>query len=131
MPSLHARDHRLRLDSETDALNVIASGLPGCIFSLDDLHPEFFDFSNGFAGAVLQKFSNYGYRIAILKPVPEALPARAQELARDHDRHPCIRFFACADQADKTVRPVQMTGLCAQIRTVLVADDSHRDPLNM
>ena len=55
MESLLARDNGLSLNSESDALEVLSSGLRACIFYPQDLHPEFFDLSNQIAGNVLQK----------------------------------------------------------------------------
>ena len=37
--SLLASDHNLRLEDASDALDAMASGLPGCIFEEADLHP--------------------------------------------------------------------------------------------
>jgi hypothetical protein len=91
----------LRLDREADALDAIASGLPGCIFIPADLHPNFFDLSNGLAGAVFQKFANYGFRAAFVLPVDHGFGARVAELAREHRTHPLIRLFTDADEAQR------------------------------
>lgn len=99
MTSLLASDANFRLHSESDALDVLSSELPGCIFTEAELHPEFFDLANGIAGAVLQKFVNYNYRIAIVLPDAHGNGDRVDELIRDHRTHPCVRFFASEDEA--------------------------------
>ena len=73
MTSLLAHDANLQLHTEADALNIIMSGLPACILTPDDLHPEFFDLRNG---------------------------ARVDELIRDHHSHMWIRFFTTIEQAE-------------------------------
>ena len=98
MTSLLARDAGLRLDSEQDALDVMGSGLSACIFTANELHPEFFDLANGIAGGIFQKFVNYGYRIAIVLPEEHGLGPRITELAREHAQHPLIRFVT--DEAE-------------------------------
>lgn len=100
MTSLLARDSGLKLHNEADALDIIGSGLRGCILTPDDLHPDFFVLSNRIAGTVFQKFVNYNYRVAIIVGEDHEYGARVTELMRDHRRHPCIRFFSSVDEAE-------------------------------
>lgn len=93
MTSLLARDHGLSLHSENDALDILSSGMSGCVFFPEDLHPEYFDLSNQLAGNTFQKFINYGFRIAIVLPVEHGFGDRIDELIHDHRSHPCVRFF--------------------------------------
>jgi N-acetylglutamate synthase-like GNAT family acetyltransferase len=99
MKSLLASDNGLTLQSESDALDVLSSGLPACIFYPEDLHPDFFDLSNQIAGTVLQKFVNYNYRVAIVLDDDHGYGERVTELIRDHKSHPFVQFFASADEA--------------------------------
>jgi len=99
MTSLFARDHNLQLRSESDALEAMSLGLSACIFTEDELHPEFFQLRNGIAGAVFQKLINYGFRAALIVPEPQRHGARLIELMHDHASHPCIRFFASEREA--------------------------------
>ena len=96
MPSLAAKDHGLSLHTEDDVMGLIGSGLPGCIFTVEDLHPRFFDLRNGIAGALLQKLVNYHFPVAIILPEDHGFGPRVTELVRDHRRHPVIRFFTDA-----------------------------------
>jgi len=100
MSNLLASNNGLRLHGEQDALDVLSSGLAGCVFEIADLHPEFFELSNGIAGAALQKFSNYQYRVGIVLPDLSDMSVRVQELARDHAAHPFIRFFSTIEEAE-------------------------------
>ena len=100
MTSLLAAQNNLVLRSENDALNVMSSGLPGCVFTPEELHPGFFDLQNGIAGGVFQKFINYHFRIALVIPVDHGYGERINELIRDHKDHPCIRFFTTAEDAE-------------------------------
>ena len=91
--SLLASDHNLRLNDTNDALDTMALGLSGCIFEESDLHPQFFDFQNGVAGEIMQKFVNYGFRVAFVVPTGHTHGPRLDELMIDHRNHPVIRFF--------------------------------------
>lgn len=107
MSSLLAKDSNLKLHSERDALDVIASGLPGCIFTPDELHPEFFDLRNRIAGEVFQKLINYGFPIAIVISDDHGYGERVTELVRDHRRHPSIRFFTTIEAARAWLEPAE------------------------
>jgi hypothetical protein len=56
--------------SEADATDVIGStyglGIDLIVIPAERLVDDFFWLSSGLAGAVLQKFQNYGFRIAII-----------------------------------------------------------------
>ena len=100
MTSLLARDAGLKLHTEDDALDIMVSGLPGCILTPDDLHPDFFQLENGVLGATFQKFVNYGFKVALVVPDDHGFGDRVTELMRDHRGHPCIRFFPDMETAE-------------------------------
>lgn len=97
--SLMAKDHGLCLRAVSDALDVIASGLPGCIFTESDLAADFFDLRNGMAGEIFQKFVNYNFRAAFVVPAGHDHGDRVTELIRDHKRHSAVRFFGTMEEA--------------------------------
>jgi len=99
MKSLLARDNGLSLHTAGDALEVVSSGLPACIFTPAELHPEFFALENGLAGDVFQKFSNYRFRVGIVLADDHGYGERITELVRDHRRHHCVRFFPTIEEA--------------------------------
>ena len=87
-----AKQHNLKLLSANDTMDAIGSGNGPYIFTLDDLTADFFDLSNGKAGEVFQKFTNYGVRAAFVIPDNHQLGDRVTELAREHAQHPAIRI---------------------------------------
>ena len=99
MDSRLARDHGLRLERPEDALAVISSGVCPCVFTLEDLSENFFDLSNRLAGEIFQKLINYHCAVAIVVPADHGLGDRLTELAREHARHPTIRFFPTLEEA--------------------------------
>ena len=55
------------ISSVQDALDLISeAGSNRIIISKDNLHPDFFVLSTCLAGEILQKFSNYGFYLAII-----------------------------------------------------------------
>ena len=58
MQSVIASEAGIKLHTEDDVLDLIGSGLPACILSVEDLHPQFFDLRNGIAGSIFQKLVN-------------------------------------------------------------------------
>ena len=100
MNDLRAASHNLKLHGTDDALDAMSQGLSGVIYRESDLHPDFFDFKNGLAGEIMQKFVNYGFRVAFVVPTDHGYGPRLDELMRDHERHPVIRFFQDAQTAE-------------------------------
>jgi hypothetical protein len=66
----------------------------GLIVDETRLSAEFFELGSGFAGEVLQKFTNYRVRLAIVVADPAAYGSRFGELAYEHRSHASVRFFA-------------------------------------
>ncbi len=99
MNDLRAASHNLKLHDTDDALDAMSQGLPGIIYSESDLHPDFFDFKNGLAGEIMQKFVNYGFRVAFVIPADHGHGPRLDELMRDREHHGVIRFFPEAQSA--------------------------------
>jgi hypothetical protein len=52
------------------------------------------------AGELFQKFINYGLRVAIVLPDPEAFGERFSELAYEHRSHNMIRFVRSKAEAE-------------------------------
>ena len=82
----------------SDAL-VASMQRGGLIVTEADLCPEFFNLRTGLAGEVLQKFVNYGARLAIVLPDQWAHGERFSELVYEHRRHPAVRFFGSESDA--------------------------------
>lgn len=93
------KNHGLKLASVDDAMAIIGAGIDRCLFTLDDLAPDFFDLRNRLAGEVFQKFTQYGVRAAFVIPVDHGLGDRVTELAREHAKHPAIRITPTVAEA--------------------------------
>jgi hypothetical protein len=64
----------------------------GLILDEKQVGPAFFDLRTGFAGEVLQRFTNYRARLAILVADPQAYGHRFSELVYEHRSHRHVRF---------------------------------------
>jgi len=78
------------------ALSVERGGL---VLDEKDLARDFFDLKTGLAGEVLQKFTNYRTKLAVIVSNPANYGARFSELAYEHRTHPTVRFFSAEQPA--------------------------------
>lgn len=87
-------DLGLRLSRAADIPAVIGAlyGQPGLLLRDTDLGPEFLNLRAGLLGELFQKFVNYQLPVAVVVPDPARYGERFVELAREHARHPLIRF---------------------------------------
>jgi hypothetical protein len=96
-----ARALGLVIASERDGLDAVAlcgeHDTQSLLLSEQSLAPEFFVLANGLAGAAMQKWMNYGLRVAFVVADPGVYGTRVVELAREHARHPQLRFFRDRD----------------------------------
>lgn len=65
----------------------------------DALPPEFFDLSTGVAGALVQRVTQYGIRMAAVVPDPAAHSGPFQDFAREANRGATFRFFPSRAEA--------------------------------
>jgi len=84
---------KIKIASTDDAMEIIYSGLTGCVIHLDELAADFFELKNRLAGEIFQKFINYRFPLAIVIPPDHDLGQRVSELMFDHKKHPFVRFF--------------------------------------
>lgn len=91
------------IESPSDVSDALARSLErdGLVLSEAELSPAFFDLRSGFAGELMQKFVNYGARLAIVVADPSAHGERFSELAYEHRTHPNVRFFGAQAQAQE------------------------------
>lgn len=91
------------LAAEADSLDVIGAlygtGAELVVFGTDQLAPAFFELRTGLAGAILQKFQNYGLRVAILGDLgPHTAVSQAlADFARETTRRGEVLFLADAE----------------------------------
>lgn len=76
----------------------------GLVLDEKELTKEFFDLRSGFAGELIQKFTTYSQKLALLIPDPGVYGDRLRELAYEHNTHPCVRFVATREQADAWIQ---------------------------
>ena len=91
----------MELRGTGDIADALAASIEqgGLILDEKQLSPAFFDLRTGFAGEVLQKFTNYRARLAILVADPEAYGSRFSELVYEHRAHRLVRFLATEQMA--------------------------------
>lgn len=89
--------------STADIADALQASLQhgGLLITEAELAPAFFELRSGLAGETLQKFVNYGARLAVVVTGWDSHGPRFRELMHEHERHPLIRFFvseadACA-----------------------------------
>lgn len=88
------------LASENDALDIIGEALGQqadlVVLPVARLAPDFFRLGTGLAGAVLQKFTNYQLRVAIVGDISAhtAKSAPLQDFVRESNRRGQVRFLA-------------------------------------
>jgi hypothetical protein len=92
------------LSSAVDATSVLEScfsaGSRAVLLYAEDLPAAFFDLSSGQAGAYLQKFRNYGVRLAVVSPPGRVrVSSRFGEMAAEEGRANHFRLFETPEDA--------------------------------
>lgn len=64
-----------------------------------NLHPDFFKLHTGLAGDILQKFSNYGYKLAIVGDFSQYESKNLHDFIRESNRGNQIFFVPTLDEA--------------------------------
>jgi hypothetical protein len=86
--------------SEADVLDIIGelygTGADTVVIPVARLSPDFFRLSTGLAGAMLQKFTNYQLKVAIVGDISAytAKSAPLRDFVRESNRGAHIRFLA-------------------------------------
>ncbi|MES3016599.1 MAG: DUF4180 domain-containing protein [Bacteroidota bacterium] len=101
---LLASKNNITLSTPDDAVRVLETGLPGMIFTMDDISKDFFDLKNGILGDTFQKLANYRYPIAVVLPADHGYGIRVTELAREHSKHSLIRFCQNIEEAKEWMK---------------------------
>jgi len=94
----------LLISSEADALNLVSfcgeNDTNRLLLYAANLHEDFFDLKTGLAGAVLQKFINYGIKTAAVIPPEISQQGRFREMALETNRGQHFRIFSEASAAE-------------------------------
>lgn len=82
------------MNSPIDTSALLSRSLQqgGLLLTESELGAAFFDLSNGVAGELMQKFTNYQQRLAIVLNDPTKQSEALQALVREHGKHSLIRF---------------------------------------
>lgn len=88
------------LDDAVDLLgNSDYLGASGTIVHKEQLNPDFFDLKTGLAGDMLQKFSNYRKRLAIVGDFSEVSSKSLRDFIRESNRTGSIHFVQSIEEA--------------------------------
>ncbi|MCB0639401.1 MAG: DUF4180 domain-containing protein [Lewinella sp.] len=79
--------------------NLYYQGFDKIILHEKNLTPAFFDLRNGMAGEILQKFSNYRVRLAIIGDFSGHASKSVQDFIRESNRHGHINFVPTQAEA--------------------------------
>jgi uncharacterized protein DUF4180 len=91
----------LEIREVADIADALGAGMQhgGLLLDESELGEKFFDLRSGLAGEVLQKFTNYRVRLAIVIADANVYGGRFSELVREHRAHDAVRFFDSAQRA--------------------------------
>ncbi|MGE5391618.1 MAG: DUF4180 domain-containing protein [Deltaproteobacteria bacterium] len=94
----------LLIKTDTDAVDLLSfcgeNDTNRLLLWASNLHEDFFDLKTGLAGAVLQKFVNYGIKAAAVIPAELVNQGRFREMALEANRGQHFRIFTEAGDAE-------------------------------
>ncbi|MBN2273812.1 MAG: DUF4180 domain-containing protein [Bacteroidales bacterium] len=86
-----------------DALDMIADagalGAGSLVMKKENLTPDFFDLSTGIAGEILQKFSTYAFRLAIVGDFSEVSSKSLKDFIYESNKRKQIVFVESVEDA--------------------------------
>lgn len=95
-------DHTVIHETD-DALDLMGNasyqGAKGIIIKAVNLCPEFYDLSTGIAGNILQKFSNYRMKLAVVGDFGKYASKSLKDFIRESNRSGHICFVSSNDEA--------------------------------
>jgi hypothetical protein len=85
----------MQIRSTADIAGALGTGMErgGLLLVESELGVDFFDLGTGLAGEVLQRFTNYRVRLAIVIADARVHGSRFGELVHEHRTHGFVRFF--------------------------------------
>jgi hypothetical protein len=83
-------DENIVITEVQDMLDLMGdAGFNNCnrmVLKEQNLHPDFFRLHTGFAGEILQKFSTYGFKLAIVGDFTKYMSKNLQDFIRESNR---------------------------------------------
>jgi len=96
-------DVNIIISSSQDAVNILGeAGFEECnsiIVNEKNLHTDFFDLRSGLAGEILQKFSNYRFKLAIIGDFSKYKNKNFQDFVRESNKGNRILFVENINEA--------------------------------
>jgi hypothetical protein len=103
VPIARLADDNLVISEVQDMLDLMGdAGFNGCdrmILREENLHPDFFRLHTGFAGEILQKFSTYSFKLAIIGDFTRYTSKSLQDFIRESNKGNRIFFVRTIDEA--------------------------------
>lgn len=91
------------LNDLEDAIDLLGNseylGAIGTIIHQDQIHPDFFNLKTGLAGDILQKFSNYRKKLAIVGDFSDISSKSLRDFIRESNRTGNISFVSSSEEA--------------------------------
>lgn len=98
----------IEIKNTQDALDIMATcmyqGASNIILYQKNITPDFFDLKTQIAGDILQKFSNYRIRLAIIGDFTKISSKSLNDFIYESNKHGLVRFVNTADDAKKGFR---------------------------
>lgn len=98
---VHAAE--VQIASAAEGTDLVGSlyfqGFDAVILHAENIHPAFFDLRTGIAGEVLQKFSNYRMKLAIVGDFDDVQSSSLRDFIRESNTFGHIRFVATREDA--------------------------------
>jgi hypothetical protein len=98
-------DRSVLFSEVQDILDVMGdAGTNGCdriIINEENLHPDFFKLHTGLAGEILQKFSTYNVKLAVVGDFSKYKSKSLQDFIRESNRGNRVYFVNSHDEATK------------------------------
>ena len=96
-------DANILIRNAEDATDLIGDiGSSGCsriIIPEENMHPDFFDLRNGIAGEILQKFSNYRFKVAVTGKFERFQKKSTRDFIRESNRGNLVCFVEDVETA--------------------------------
>ncbi len=94
----------VKIENADDILQLMADAgythdIKGMIIHADSLQPEFFNLKSGVAGEILQKFSNYRMKLAIVGDFSGIKSKSLRDFIRESNNRKIISFVSSLDEA--------------------------------
>lgn len=93
----------LIISTSNDGLDLLGNlyyqGFDKVIIHQKNLSPDFFNLSNGMAGEILQKFSNYRVRLVIVGDFSAHVGKSIKDFIRESNRLKQVNFLASTEEA--------------------------------